>query len=126
MDRKKAFSILLILIVIVALVVLVVYYNLESNKAYEELYRSRVYEAYSDANDITRKLLSFTYEFYNSMHELDSWLRLENLYNETKCHIISGKVELLQTYIEDAWLDTRRDLDDLRKLAYLDTEIPFF
>ena len=126
MDRKKVFSTLLILIVIVALGAFIVYYYLESTKAYEELHKSRVYEAYLDADDISRKLLSFTCEFYDNLNELPWLLRPENSeYNETKYRIIYGKVTLLRTYVEDAWLDIRRDLNDLKRLTYLDTEIPF-
>lgn len=122
--RAKAFSILLISIVIVALVVLVVHHKLESNKAYEELHRSRVYEAYLDANDISRKIGWFTYKFYDEVYDLNRWLRSEAS-NGTKESIISAKCGFLRTYAELYWLDIRRDLSDLSRLAYLDKEIPF-
>lgn len=122
--RAKAFSILLISIVIVALVVLVVYHKLESNKAYEELHRSRVYEAYLDANDISRKIGWFTYKFYDEVYDLNRWLRSE-AFNGTKESIISAKCGFLRTYAERYWLDIRRDLSDLSRLTYLDKEIPF-
>lgn len=126
MDMKKVVSILLILTVIVAFAFSAVHFFLESNSTYGELHKSRVYEAYLDANDIARKLSSFTYNFYDNIHELDALLRPENSkYNETKERIIYGKCELLRTQAKNSWLDISQDLMNLRRLAYLDKEIPF-
>jgi hypothetical protein len=127
MDKKKVVSILLILTMTVTLASFVVYFSLESNRAYGELHKSRVYDAYLDANDIAHKLGSFTYNFYDNIYELNALLRPENSkYNETKQRTIILKCELLETYAKRGWLDISRDLMDLRRLAYLDKEIPFF
>lgn len=126
MNRKKLVSISLIGIVVVALASFVVYFYLESNRAYEELHKSRLHEAYLDANDVSRKIGWFTYAFYDNIHELNGLLRPENSkYNETKEWIIWGKCDFLRTFAERCWLDIRRDLRNLRRLTYLDKEIRF-
>lgn len=112
---------------IVTLASFVVYFSIESNRVYGELHKSLVYGAYLDANDIARELGSFTYNFYDNIHRLNSSLRREtSVYDETKERIILGKCELLETYAERGWFDISRDLNDLRRLADLDKEIPFF
>jgi len=127
MNRKKLVSISLIGIVVVALASFVVYFYLESNRAYEELHKSRVYEAYLAAYDVNRKLSWFTGMFYYNIYELTTMLRPENShYNESKVRVIEWKCDLLDYCAERFWIDIKKDLTDLRRLAHYDKEIPFF
>ncbi len=127
MNRKKVVSILIILTVTASLAFSALHFFLERSSAYGELHKSLVYEAYLDANDIARKLSWFTNGFYDNIHELNSLLRPENSeYNETKKRVISWKCEVIEICAARGWIDIGQNLSDLRRLAYLDKDIPFF
>jgi hypothetical protein len=126
MDKKTVFPILLVLMVIVALAVAVVYSQIENSKTYERLHKTHAYTAYRNAQHLGGKLSKYAYSFYAEIHDLTRLLRPENSeYNETKLRAIYGKLELLRASAESVWLDVHQDLQDLRRLAYNDNEIPF-
>ena len=127
MNRTKIVSALLIAVLIIALASFSVYLSLESHRNYEELHKSRVYEAYLAAYDVNRKLSWFTGLFYDNIYELTTLLRPENsYYNESKVRVIEWKCDLLDYCAERFWIDIKGDLTNLRRLAYYDKEIPFF
>lgn len=127
MDKKKIVSISLVTIVIIALASFNVYLSLESCRNYEELHKSRVYEAYLAAYDVNRKLSWLTGTFYDNIYELTAMLRPENsYYNESKVRVIEWKCDLLGYCAERFWIDVKGDLSDLRRLGHYDKEIPFF
>jgi hypothetical protein len=126
-NRTKIVFISSIAIAIIALASVGAYFYVRSQSDLKELHKSRVYEAYLAAYDVSRKLGWFTGLYYDNIYEMDALLRPENsYYNESNVRVIEWKCDLLDYCAERFWIDVREDFSELRRLAYYDKEIPFF